>query len=628
MDSSQIRLCSGKYNTVSLKDLFNELNNAHEHWGLAIEQRLPTWKSDDIIKLLDSIMWGYPIGTIVVGLPDKYLDKDREIKENSEDKMYVIYDGQQRFQAIKIAFSKTPFTLNEEKGIKEGEKCHVFVDLKYFKESIDEKETNKHRLFFHGGTDVETGCLPFEVFPKDRNKTFTELLSDKRRKYDGKIENEWVPLWIIVSENETEISEEYKKLLEKYRGAVQAIKDKFNTYNISIYLFRQDMNPQNMHNVFVRVNRAGVPLNQTEIFFAGVKKHWPEAEGNLRGLYGNGHIFSLNGIVDLIARIAHVEIKENDRSANPPYLKIELRCLKEDLWKRMKKITTEEKFFKDAVSFVEVNAKRDLGFAVKLINQNLLGNVVIPYYKALREKKTLPQQWSSATPYLLFLVTNYGVLSHWRVFSKIMFQDAWKESNNDDNTEWENPLEGYIETFKTYKYLEDRVKDQSYIGNQILFLSIYQQVLFKESSLPFDNDHIIAYNFALRNCPTDADDTKKMKIMAIINSLGNKWLIDSGLNRSLSNKPPSEKLDELEREVNKVNIIGERGCNIYNEIFDSKFKASLSELEKSIKNKEDIRNNDHINVIIEREKKILRYVHEEHFKASSFIKNSEAAIEK
>ena len=53
---NNLNLKAGEYNSVFLKALYLSLKNDPSQWGLAIEQRLPVWESDHIIKLLDSIM--------------------------------------------------------------------------------------------------------------------------------------------------------------------------------------------------------------------------------------------------------------------------------------------------------------------------------------------------------------------------------------------------------------------------------------------------------------------------------------------------------------------------------------------------------------------------------------------
>lgn len=115
--------------SISVKEAMDCINSTNNGWFLPAVQRPFVWGSryeseKYICKLFDSILRGYPIGTLIVWNSDKevpyrqfmndYIDGEIAsfVDKNMwkrEDK-WLVYDGQQRLQTL---FSCLKYTLNK-----------------------------------------------------------------------------------------------------------------------------------------------------------------------------------------------------------------------------------------------------------------------------------------------------------------------------------------------------------------------------------------------------------------------------------------------------------------------------------------------------------------------------------
>ena len=117
------------FQTISVKEAVNNINANSNGWFLPAVQRPYVWGSryeseKYICKLFDSILNGYPIGTLIVWNTDKEVPY-REFMNDYEDgkiatlvdkslwertDKWLVYDGQQRLQTL---FSCLKYTLNK-----------------------------------------------------------------------------------------------------------------------------------------------------------------------------------------------------------------------------------------------------------------------------------------------------------------------------------------------------------------------------------------------------------------------------------------------------------------------------------------------------------------------------------
>jgi len=107
------------FNTLSVKEAVEKINATSNGWFLPAVQRPYVWGSryeseKYICRLFDSILRGYPIGTLIVWNTEKEIPyrefmhnyKDNDIPPFSDKSLWkredkwLVYDGQQRLQTL------------------------------------------------------------------------------------------------------------------------------------------------------------------------------------------------------------------------------------------------------------------------------------------------------------------------------------------------------------------------------------------------------------------------------------------------------------------------------------------------------------------------------------------------
>ena len=148
---------------LSIRKIINYINNSIEQGGFWLPniQRHFVWSTDQIIKLFDSIMREYPVGTLMIWKTNEKIRCRRFIsnyKENmsitntyetpNDNQKMLVLDGQQRLQSMYIAL----------KGSYEGEELYIDVlhdvdrdeDIKYkfkfLKDNVNEKSFIKLKI--------------------------------------------------------------------------------------------------------------------------------------------------------------------------------------------------------------------------------------------------------------------------------------------------------------------------------------------------------------------------------------------------------------------------------------------------------------------------------------------------
>ena len=117
------------FQTISVKEAVNNVNANSNGWFLPAVQRPYVWGSryeseKYICKLFDSILNGYPIGTLIVWNTDKKVPYREFMNEYEDGRIatlvdsdlweradkWLVYDGQQRLQTL---YSCLKYTLNK-----------------------------------------------------------------------------------------------------------------------------------------------------------------------------------------------------------------------------------------------------------------------------------------------------------------------------------------------------------------------------------------------------------------------------------------------------------------------------------------------------------------------------------
>lgn len=232
-------------------------------------QRGYEWDQARVLKLLDSIMSGYPIGAIMVWHPTEEIRADiptrnfvqhfdntqdylNQHPHSSEQDSYLVLDGQQRLQSLFISFFGS------------YNKQQVYLNLEQVPTEQDE--------------DTDYG---FEFLSHEDAITRPELVSlDKLIKLDLEdiypfVENLIKKIIEIEKSKESNI----ETLRKNINNNLLRFRNKFNEK--TVLLFQEVDNRHNYDHVleiFERVNSAGMVLTKSDLMFSTLKLKLQEME--------------------------------------------------------------------------------------------------------------------------------------------------------------------------------------------------------------------------------------------------------------------------------------------------------------------------------------------------------------
>lgn len=264
------------YEKKSIRAILNEINNRKIY--LPAIQRKYVWRDEQITRLMDSIMMGYPIGTFLFWKVKKktvnqkeysmyefikdYHDRDmyknppapQPFLTGTEDDILAVLDGQQRLTSLYIAL--------------QGSMSRKLPNKRWKNDDAFPKK----ELYFNlhsGKTDNEDFSYEFKFLTKERaseNKenTFWFRAKDILRYTAEDLFTEVIaPLGLAADKIATKnlfllhkklVSEEIIHYFEVEKDSIDDVLD-----------------------IFVRVNSGGTILSKTDLLFSTIVSHWDSA---------------------------------------------------------------------------------------------------------------------------------------------------------------------------------------------------------------------------------------------------------------------------------------------------------------------------------------------------------------
>ena len=278
------------FQTISVKEAVNNVNANSNGWFLPAVQRPYVWGSryeseKYICKLFDSILNGYPIGTLIVWNTDKKVPYREFMNEYEDGRIatlvdsdlweradkWLVYDGQQRLQTL---YSCLKYTLN---------KRVLAYNLLYKNNDADEE-------YGFEFVDKSTEHPGYVKLPALFSKT-----NDEKVSYRKKIQNS---LPVMSEEEETLFEKRFDKLWSVFVGT--------DVKSLAYFPIDKTWNEDKVNDVFQRLNTGGVPLSGADLLFSKIKEYAPSFEENLIEVskwiseVANGYAFSANEILQLI----------------------------------------------------------------------------------------------------------------------------------------------------------------------------------------------------------------------------------------------------------------------------------------------------------------------------------------
>lgn len=277
------------YETKSIKDILDNINRGEIY--LPAIQRKYVWNDDQITRLLDSIMFGYPIGTFLFWKVKKAIinDKeysmyefikdyhDRDMNKNppapqpfpnpGDETMWAILDGQQRLTSLYIALQGSMSRKLPRKRWNNDDafpKKELYFDLS--SEKIDDDDITYNFKF-----------LTNEEVKKNKDNGIWYKVKDIL-----KYSTEDLTKVILDSDFATNEVAIYNFSLLHTRLVRDDIINYFEVVDDSI---------DSVLDIFVRVNSGGTVLSKTDLLFSTIVSHWNDARDKIDDL-----LSKINGI--------------------------------------------------------------------------------------------------------------------------------------------------------------------------------------------------------------------------------------------------------------------------------------------------------------------------------------------
>lgn len=225
-------------------------------------QRPFVWKNVKVRNLFDSLYKGLPVGMLILW---KINESNGEFKpigdpDKNTTPTKLIIDGQQRLTALYsvITGSKVIDSDYKERAIK--------IAYNPFTEEFEVQNSSilKDPKWVSNITDIFKG----DIFSY-MNEFFTNL--DEKRpdlKYD-KLE---------------------------IQNNINSLKSLENTYQFSAIELSASLNPEEVSEIFVRINSTGKQLNQSDFIFTLMSLYWPEGKNMLEDFSKNAKIAPVAGV--------------------------------------------------------------------------------------------------------------------------------------------------------------------------------------------------------------------------------------------------------------------------------------------------------------------------------------------
>lgn len=268
----------GKYEDYCITEIVEKVN---VRYFLPHIQRPFVWQEDKILRLFDSLLRGYPIGTFLFWNLEKLRSKVdirkrkfitnyyKEYARNfnierlgledtsTNDKITLVLDGQQRIQSLFISL------------------CGKYEDKELFFNILSGKEENEEGILYEFDFLKETSKKKNGHWIKvkdllERFKNSKTTVASVRKEIISQIEN-----FKIEDEDLIEKNLEYLKnaLVVKNPGTLSVYEE-------------DEESEEGIFDIFVRVNSGGTPLGKSDLLFSFIKLTWKdfEAEKEFPGL--------------------------------------------------------------------------------------------------------------------------------------------------------------------------------------------------------------------------------------------------------------------------------------------------------------------------------------------------------
>jgi hypothetical protein len=357
-----------------------QLGEAGDPWRLSLVQRDSVWESTQVRYLLDSLLFGYPIGSMLlctVKQGGSVLEKEgaQRVRREASEEVFQLLDGQQRMNALTEIFAAQEDATWRYLLLLDGKR--KFDDVARRRRSLDRslgyiQATNGQSNIDERWRWLDVGRLHEAAKGWGHSKTESPGTMDSSElvRLASEIDPECKIEGGLKASDLEKAGERLRRLLDAwYARSVPVVKLELES-------------PTDVLQVFNRVNRTGTAVAGDDIFFAAVRTLWPDAEEHVERVAQHTaagderpRLLSRIDALRVLARVASHEEKMGD------LFPLDVERLREEpgkrLTDRMEKRSETDSRFLQCVQSISRKAIEDsgLGHALHVIPKRLLDPV-------------------------------------------------------------------------------------------------------------------------------------------------------------------------------------------------------------------------------------------------------------
>ena len=522
-------------------------------WFLGLVQRDQVWDDRQRVALLDSLLKGYPIGAILLGRdelsPSGWVYVHDAEGQRTEKLVapppWQILDGQQRISTLAAIFADSALGHAELDMVSE-EPVIVWISP-----DDSRRPSVGQRL---QRVDLSGWHRLMKSHSEESLRSWgSSRLQDLLTKFDTEFRVE-----LAGSRGEIAV-ERWNHLLDLW------FEDRVPVLSAPV------RSPEQLLEVFKRVNRAGTPIDEADIFYAAVKTFWPEAESSLQRIVARtNNLLTRFSVLEFVTRLSRLALG----AADPVGVKVEILNGAQGAVLRhvLTDVCAENSVVMARVATVCTSLTTDsrLGYGLNAVHRRVVA-AVLAWAAALPmdgdEHARFVESNVKEIDAFLAGATLFGYRSAFRRdrFDRTSFREAAAAGMGGDRfpiarivavlREEAEPAEmervGSLETDAALRRLGD--------NHPSLVLGVVQNWTF--GARPLDVDHIYASEASKTDMRIMGSYNRRVahpERARLVNSLGNFWLIPQPTNASLGMDRPSKKFETLERWLNPPILGDER----------------------------------------------------------------------
>jgi len=552
---------------LSVRDLVRRrCGDDSDVWHLALVQRAEVWDHVRMRYLLDSLLAGYPIGSLLVcqvNGQSRMMQTGDRVVADADRGSWQLLDGQQRINALFSLF--TP-------GSSYGRfYLHMTARREPAAGPLTTRRAREDSLqYIHWKQNVSeaAAAVPDRDHCIDLSRWYTWAEADEKGAEEAARTLEGDPAATVDVLNA--IDPEFADRLEPADTEVA-----WHRLRRLLDIWRKPMipveyltlgSPLDVLEVFTRINRAGVQVAGQDLFFAAVKTLWNEAEQTIarvvEQLAPSGGGFKLPivtrlGALRVLARLAARAVGQTDlvplgverlTGARGEAVIEGMRTLSDLQSSAVRRMAT-------MLDVVMCSSK--LGFGLYSVDERLWDDVLAwaAVNRRVEDKAWVLEQLPSIDGYLIG-ATSFRYPSVLRErFSRLAMTEALAAGLSEEGFPTRRIAEVTKSLIPDLRDGRQGVRGSSDADNRLwladnnaeLFLSVLQAIPYRPQLNVFDWDHIFpAAKAGLMWSPgPDGRWRRHHQYRRFVRSAGNFWGLDAGANRAAKDLLPQGKFENI-----------------------------------------------------------------------------------